>query len=148
MNGVEIRRITPPFTPDWKALVDESLLDGYRHVKRLADDYSVGSNLFDRPGEALFAAFMYDKLAGVGGLNQDPYAVGHDVGRVRRVYVSVDYRRYGIGRMIMDEIIAEARRHYILLTLRTNNPVADSFYRSLGFTNEPKYTDSSHYLAL
>jgi hypothetical protein len=82
LKDVVIRRITPPFTPDWSALVDESLLDGYRHVKRLADDYSSGSNLFDQPGEALFAAFLQDKLAGVGGLNQDPYAEGHNVGRV------------------------------------------------------------------
>ncbi|WP_307205381.1 GNAT family N-acetyltransferase [Paenibacillus harenae] len=82
------------------------------------------------------------------GLNQDPYANSNEVGRVRRLYVSSRVRRFGIGKMLMDSVIAEARKCYTMLVLKTDNPVADVFYHSIGFTviTDPK--NETHYLRL
>lgn len=131
-----IRLILPTSSPDWDELVDESLFEGYKHVKRLADDYRSGTNRFDQPGEALYGAFVQDKLVAVGGLNQDPYSETRDIGRVRRVYVLPAYRRYGIGRKLMEAIVQEATRHYRIVTLRTDNPDADALYQSIGFRRD------------
>jgi GNAT superfamily N-acetyltransferase len=81
-------------------------------------------------------------------LNQDPYLNRKDVGRVRRLYVSQRVRRFGIGRMLMDSVITEARRNYKMLVLKTDNPIADTFYRSIGFSVNINSENESHFLQL
>ncbi|RAP75264.1 GNAT family N-acetyltransferase [Paenibacillus montanisoli] len=115
-------------------LVIESESEGYRHIRRLLDDYANGRNRFAEAGEALYAAVLHNRIIGVCGLNRDPYRPGVRSGRVRRLYVRQAYRRFGAGRKLMDAVIEEAKKHYTSLLLRTTNPEADCFYRSLGFT--------------
>ena len=38
--------------------------DGWRFVRRLADVWAAGTNRFDRPGEALFAARVEGSILG------------------------------------------------------------------------------------
>jgi hypothetical protein len=45
----------------------------------------------------------------------------------------VDHRRKGIGTQLAHAVIGAARGHFARLRLRTDNPIADAFYRSLGF---------------
>ncbi|QGQ94182.1 GNAT family N-acetyltransferase [Paenibacillus psychroresistens] len=129
-------------------LVNESLSEGHRHISRLLEEYSNGENRFSEEGEALFAVFLKDRIIGIGGLNKDPYLKENSIGRVRRLYVLKEYRKLGAGRGLMDRIIQEARKHYTAIVLNTNNPVADKFYSSLGFSNHPTYLNSTHYLPL
>jgi len=70
---VQIERLTevPPGLFD--LLVAESESAGYRLVRRLADEWASGENRFDRPGEALFAAWVDGHLFGTCGLYVDPY---------------------------------------------------------------------------
>ncbi|WP_246070688.1 GNAT family N-acetyltransferase [Paenibacillus kobensis] len=131
-----------------RSLVEESLSEGHRHLQRLVHDYEAGTNLFDQPGEALFIAYRGGEIIGICGLNRDPNEHRSETGRVRRLYVTPQTRRYGVGRQLMKEVISEARLHYPLLILRTDNPAADLFYRSLGFSVEPDSEHYSHYLQL
>jgi GNAT superfamily N-acetyltransferase len=128
-------------------LVDESINEGFRHMKRLFDDYENGTNRFNNQGEALLTAIHNNRIIGVCGLNQDPYS-SDDLGRVRRMYVSQDYRRQGIAKLMMDVILKEARKHYQVIVLKTDNPVAEKFYLSLGFAIDTSNDKVSHYLEL
>ena len=93
-------------------LVAESEQFGHAFVRRLVDEWVSGRNRFDRPGEALFAARMDGRTIGVCGLNVDPYADVPRVGRVRHLYVLSAFRSSGIGRQLVDTIIAEARNPF------------------------------------
>lgn len=129
-------------------LAEDSVREGHRHIRRLIDDYGTGTNRFDRPGEILLGAVLGGKIVGVCGLNRDPYSHNPRVGRVRRVYVRPGYRRNRVGHRLMAAIIEEAKQHYTLLTLFTESPEADRFYRSLGFHAEPGEGNVSHRLEL
>ncbi|MEC0265531.1 GNAT family N-acetyltransferase [Paenibacillus anseongense] len=129
-------------------LAEESAREGFRHLGRLMNEYANGSNQFDQDGEALFIAKLGSDIVGVCGLNRDHYTNGADVGRVRRLYVMPSVRRFGIGRMLLASVIAEARKSYHLLVLKTDNHQADVFYRSLGFSMNSDSDHHTHFLVL
>ena len=106
---------------------------GSRIVRRLVDEWAARANRFDRPGEALFGAWMTGRLVGVCGLNVDPYAGDARVGRVRHLYVLTPMRRHGVGRQLVTEVIRAAGGRFDSLRLRTNNPAAARLYEVLGF---------------
>ena len=132
----------------FEVLRAESEQAGLRFLRRLADDWASGVNRFHRPGEALFAARMGDELVAVGGLNVDPYATTPRVGRVRHVYVLSGYRRSGIGRQLVAEIIGAARGRFDSLRLSTANPDAARLYERLGFRPSCDDTHCTHVLEL
>lgn len=148
MNGIGIRKIDHLDTGILKRLVQESGREGFRHIQRLVDEYEAGKNRFHQAGEALFIAFRNGDAVGVCGLNQDPYSLSPDTGRVRRLYVSPSVRRLGIGRMLMQSVMAEAEQHFAWLVLRTDNSAADAFYRSLGFSAVSDSEHASHCIKL
>ncbi|WP_236290737.1 GNAT family N-acetyltransferase [Paenibacillus allorhizoplanae] len=55
--------------------------------------------------------------------------MGRNVGRVRRLYVSASVRRFGVGRMLVQSVIAEARNYYQILVLK---PIIQSRIAHLG----------------
>jgi GNAT superfamily N-acetyltransferase len=135
------------FDLDW--IVKESKEDGFRFVERLVNDYKNGSNTFNHSGEGLFGVFTEDNvLVAIGGLNKDPYSNEQDIGRLRRFYVSKEYRRNGIGKLLVKKIIDEAKRDYKILVLHTDTEQADKFYTSLGFSRGNLYQNSSHFMEL
>ncbi|WP_193726822.1 GNAT family N-acetyltransferase [Paenibacillus guangzhouensis] len=79
-------------------LLEESISEGYKFVQKLIDDYTVGSNKFNRSGETLFVAIIDEEVVGIGGLNIDPYLDLNDVGRLRHLYVLPRYRSSGVGK--------------------------------------------------
>jgi GNAT superfamily N-acetyltransferase len=129
-------------------LVADNNAEGWDFLNRLAAEYASGHNRFDQPGEALFLACKGEVVIGIGGLNRDPYSHDSLVGRVRHVHVLATHRRRGVGRRLMQAILTEARGHFRLLTLRTFNPAAAAFYRSLGFHTEPPIPHATHHLEL
>lgn len=122
--------------------------EGFGFVRRLHRDYVNGTNRFDRDGEALFLAKVFDDVVGVGGLNRAPYVRDRSVGRVRRVYVLPNFRRQGVAGLLLSAIVKEAKQHYTMLTLRTTNPWANEFYESLGFSPQPFHESATHHLRL
>lgn len=124
-----------PLVPDSAAiqeLREKSLAEGFSMLRRLQDHWRDGSNTFSKPGEAFFGVFEGASLAGVGGLNVDPYLAGSGSGRVRHVYVAPLFRRHGVGRLLLEAIVARARGEFAVLNLRAPD-AAHAFYEALGF---------------
>ena len=121
-----------PTTPAFDALKEESRLEGYWMLVRLADGWSSGRNKFLKRGEALYGAWHGRDLAGVCGLNIDPYFGARDQGRVRHLFVGARHRRSGLGRMLVETVIDRARRYFAVLNTRAPQE-AFAFYERLGF---------------
>src|SRR5438128_1327228 len=86
--------------------------------------------------------------SGACGLNVDPYTAEGRVGRVRHLYVLEAYRRHGVGRQLVAEVIGAARGSFDRLRLRTANPEAARLYESLGFAPCAGEADCTHALDL
>lgn len=138
---------------DIQPLLLESRTQNYRFVDRLVDEYVDGSNRFGLLGEALYAAYVDNRMVGIGGLNRDPY-VGEaedgdmGVGRVRHLYVLSDWRGRGVGGSLMEQITDEARQQFAVLTLRTFSPDAANFYVAIGFEATADVESVTHRLVL
>jgi len=132
-DGTGTRQYTYVPVGSLGALLAESERAGFRFVSRLVDEWVSGANRFDRSGEALFAAWVDGQVAGVCGLNIDPYSADGRVGRVRHLYVLAELRRHGIGRQLVAEVVRAAQSGFDILRLRTGNPSAARFYEALGF---------------
>jgi GNAT superfamily N-acetyltransferase len=130
------------------ALVAESEEVGLRFVRRLLDEWASGANRFAQPGEALFAARVGGRLVGVCGLNIDPYADDARIGRVRHLYVLSAFRRRGVGRHLVAQVIETARGRFDRLRLRTENAGAARFYEALGFRPSGGAVDYTHVMEL
>jgi GNAT superfamily N-acetyltransferase len=125
-------------------LIAESEQHGLAFVRRLADEWTDGTNRFDRPGEALFVNRIAGRIVGVCGLNVDPYTAEPNVGRVRHLYVLSPYRRLGVGRALVSDVVDAARGRFRRLRLRTGDPGAAHFYETLGFRPEAHLGDCTH----
>src|SRR5260370_34698880 len=106
------------------SLVAESEGEGWRFVRWLSDEWAAGSNRFDRPGEALFAAWASEVLVGVCGLNVDPYAADSTIGRVRRLYVARASRGHGGGWRLVQAVVQAARGRFRAVRVRAEDPEA------------------------
>ena len=145
---IRIIRITRLDLKAIQPLVDENTAEGWLFLGKAVLAYEDGRNRFENPGEALFMAELQGRPIGLGGLNIDPYLGDTRIGRVRHVHVLKAHRAQGVGHMLLASIIDEARKNFKLLTLRTTNPVADKFYRKLGFVNLPSINNATHHLQL
>jgi len=133
-SGPATIEILADLPPDHaRDLLADSDAAGSRIVRRLVDEWAEGTTRFDRPGEALFGAWVAGRLVGVCGLNVDPYAGAPRVGRVRHLYVLTSFRGRGVGRQLVARVIACARDRFDSLRLRTNNEAAARLYAALGF---------------
>ena len=119
--------------PGVAELVADAEATGARFIRRLVSEWHDGSNRFDRRGEALFGAWLDNRLAGVCGLNIDPYAGDDRIGRVRHLYVVSAVRSLGVGRSLVGHVVDAARGRFTALRLRTTNPLAARVYEALGF---------------
>ena len=124
----------------------ESSREGFRFIERLCEEWASGSNRFNAPGEALFAAISNGQVVGICGLNRDPYASDPRIGRVRRLYVAPAQRRHGVGRALLETVVTHARRHFSLLRVRSE--AASEFYTAQGFRRIASDKDVTHVLEL
>ncbi len=138
-----IIRLDPELLAELRA---SSLSEGFKFVDRLMREWESGANRFERPGEALFCCQIDGVVAGICGLNCDPYAADERVGRVRRLYVFPKYRKQGLGKALLQAVIAEARGRFELLHLRTE--AAAAFFESNGFRPTESTKDVTHLLEL
>jgi GNAT superfamily N-acetyltransferase len=144
---VQLRPITPG-TIGFSELESESLWYGFRMLDKLRQGWERDADLrFGRPGELLAGAFLGDTLIGIGGRSIDPYSGDLRIGRVRHVYVSERQRGAGIGRLLVENVMDDARRHFSRLTLRAP-PAAFGFYEHLGFSRVEGLETATHHLLL
>ncbi|PSJ60607.1 GNAT family N-acetyltransferase [Kumtagia ephedrae] len=126
-----IKRLDPDHEA-FAALAEESRKEGFWMLVTLANNWEDGRNRFDKRGEALFGAWLEKELAGVCGLNVDPYVKGRREGRVRHLYVGTAHRMNGVGRQLVWSAIDKARKHFPVLNTRSAQ-TAFGFYEALGF---------------
>ncbi|MEK3888061.1 GNAT family N-acetyltransferase [Bacillus sp. FSL K6-3431] len=144
-----IERVTSLEQYELDLLIDDSLSEGYKFIKRLVDEYATGSNRFDKSGESLYVAKINDEVIGIGGLNIDPYLSLPNVGRVRHLYVLRQNRGTGVGKKLLNTIIDEARKHFRTLRLSsTDNLVAENLYIKCGFSKVEGIHKASHILEI
>lgn len=125
--GIQVEKLT--HVDGFDEFARLAAADGFVFVERLLVQWRSGENRFDRPGEVLFGAFFEGQVVATMGLNWQREGVG----RVRPVYVHPDFRRRGVARRLMEEVIAFGREHYGELILYTGTEEASLFYQSLGF---------------
>jgi len=119
--------------PGFATLRDAALAEGWRMLRVLEEDLDAGTLRFDGPGEALFAAWRGEALAGIGGVTADPYAGAAHVARVRRLYVAPPHRGRGAGRGLVEAAAATAAAHGFD-AIRVRAPAAAGrFYEACGF---------------
>jgi putative acetyltransferase len=124
-----------PDAPDAVALIDE--LDAHlasfypsRH------GFSVDKLL--RDGVLFFVARDEGRAAGCGGV----LIVGRDYAEVKRMYVRPAFRGRGLGRLMLDHLIAHARQHgltVIRLETGIHQREAIALYERRGFRRIPPF---------
>lgn len=129
-------------------LIIESQNEGTLLVRRLVNDWTFGTNRFDKEGEVLLLAKDKNVIVGLCGLNIDPYYPLPSLGRVRHLYVLSSQRRLGIGSQLIKQIIERARQHFKVLNLRTNSAEANKFYLAQGFQRSYERPECTHILYL
>jgi GNAT superfamily N-acetyltransferase len=144
------RYLLSPLTPEaegFAELLAESRRDGFRMLQRLADEWENGVNRFDRRGEILFGVFDAGRVVGTGGRNIDPFQDDGKTGRVRHLYVAERLRKTGMGRLLIQNICADAGRYFTRLHLRAPES-AFGFYEHLSFTCITGIDTATHQLIL
>ncbi|OOR03181.1 GNAT family N-acetyltransferase [Bacillus mycoides] len=129
-------------------LIQESTKEGFNFLIKLINEYESKRNTFSKTGECLYGIFRGDTLIGIGGLNQDPYTKVNKIGRLRRFYIAKDYRRKGLGRLLLGRILSDAKIYFTIVVLHTDTKQGDQFYISSGFVKGTMYVGTSHYLNL
>ena len=94
-------------------LCAEARAEGYRFVDRMVNEWKAGTTRFDRDGEALLAAYAEQTLAAIGGITIDPVVAG--ALRLRRFYVCSAFRSQGIGRQLVQALVAPHAGRIILV---------------------------------
>ena len=133
MEGLLITSYARNGPPDVADLLGASLEEGHGLVRRTLDEWVDATNRFDKPGEVFFLALVGESSAGMCGLNVDSFGNDPLLGRIRHLYVLPGFRRNGIGTALVNACIRHAHGRFHRLRLRTFDPVAASFYESIGF---------------
>ncbi|CAI3113635.1 Amino-acid acetyltransferase [Acinetobacter calcoaceticus] len=110
--------------------------EGFRFINRLIDEYQSGQNCFDQEGEALYSMQYANQLIAIGGINT---TLNKDMGRLRRFYVHPEYRRHGMGELLLRAIEEHAKKYFNEIVLYTDTHRAAAFYKKMGYseTNIP-----------
>jgi N-acetylglutamate synthase-like GNAT family acetyltransferase len=114
-------------------LVPASVHEGFEPLQWLCADWEAGANRFSGPGEAFYVARVHGRLAGVCGMNRDPFVDDPTVGRLRRLYVLPEFRRRAVGRRLVERALREATEHFGVVRLRTTDARSAAFFEALGF---------------
>jgi putative acetyltransferase len=105
------------------------------------------------PAGQLLLAYVGDALAGCGGLRALPESDHANACEMKRLYVRPAFRRFGLGRVLAEALLDEARRAgYSVMLLDTLDEMesARQLYATLGFEEVAPYyfnpIPGAHYL--
>lgn len=148
LKDMHIQQIENLMKYEFKYLVQESKEEGFKFLKKLINEYENELNTFNKSGECLYGIFQGEKLIGIGGLNADPYTENNKIGRLRRFYIAKDYRRIGLGKLLLNKLLSHAEKYFKVVVLHTDTKQGDVFYTVNGFVKREVYKRSSHYKVL
>src|SRR5512133_179384 len=126
--------------PEIKALLQEHL-EFSKATSPPESFHALDLEQLRKPEITFFTAWENSELMGCGALR----AMGSGEGEIKSMNTAYRHRRKGVARLMLEHIIAEARRcMYVRLYLETGSqPVyvpARQLYASLGFTECPPFT--------
>lgn len=138
----DVREISLPI-PGFDKLSKEAAADGHLFLNRMDVDWADGENQFSDPGELMLGVFDGEQLIAVGGLNICPYSDDLEIGRLRHLYVLKLFRKEGVAKTLVTEILAAAAGNFKIVRLRTINPAAIALYEKHGFSRST-HPQASH----
>lgn len=130
---INIQRVEAVPFAGFEALRLESEQEGYRFLLRLEEEWANAKNRFSLKGEGLFRITYEEELIGIGGITHDPYVLENNFGRLRRFYIKPNWRRKGIGQLLLEYILLESSLRFKEVSLRTDTNSASQFYEKNGF---------------
>ena len=131
---MRLEAVVDKLPADFETMRAEARAEGHAFLDRLANDWASGAMRFDRPGEALLAAYSEGVLAAIGGITVDPIVA--EALRMRRFCVRPAFRRTGIGGEIAQALLKRARSVPVV----TLNAALKSipFWETLGFVPQAR----------
>jgi GNAT superfamily N-acetyltransferase len=108
--------------------------EGYLFLDRLIREQKA-ADCFAGPGELLLGTFDGGRLVGIGGLHRDPYAGNSKIARLRRFYIAPYWRRRGIGKTLVGELLNGGRSVFEVVRLKAPDAAACRFYEAVGFAH-------------
>lgn len=132
----EIVPVRDALPPGFEILRHAADGEAFDMLATLAREWQSGVNRFDRPGEALLAAFDGSLLVGMGAMSLDPHVEG--ALRMRRFYVKPAYRRRGVGKALARALLERPEVAGRTVTLNAPHVEAARFWEALGFVRDPK----------
>ncbi|MGR5876884.1 GNAT family N-acetyltransferase [Bacillus pacificus] len=148
MKEIHIQQIEDLMLYEHNYLVQESKEEGFNFLIKLISEYENKINTFNKTGECLYGIFQGEKLIGIGGLNEDPYTENNKISRLRRFYILKNYRRIGLGKLLLNQLLSYAERILKVVVLHTDTKQGDAFYTANGFVKGELFKGSSHYKVL
>ncbi len=148
LKDIHIQQIEDLMIYESDYLVQESKDEGFYFLIKLISEYENKINTFNKTGECLYGIFQGEKLIGIGGLNADQYTENNKIGRLRRFYIAKDYRRIGLGKLLLNKLLSHAEKYFKVVVLHTDTKQGDVFYTANGFVKREVYKGSSHYKVL
>ncbi|KNZ31290.1 MAG: GCN5 family acetyltransferase [Methylibium sp. NZG] len=149
-------------SPDSPGSIDDARELLREYAGSLAVDLcfqSFDAELSTLPGEyaaptgQFLMAYVDGALAGCGGLRALPDTDYANACEMKRLYVRPAFRRFGLGRLLAQSLLDEARRagySVMLLDTLDDMEAARGMYASLGFEEIPPYyfnpIPGAHYL--
>lgn len=158
MDAPDIRLI-PADTPDWiggardifREYADSLGID--LSFQQFDDELASLPGRYGAPGGQLLLALVDGDIAGCGAFSPLPEADYPNACEMKRLYVRPAFRRFGLGRMLTQALLDDARRAgYSTMLLDTLDDMesARSLYATLGFHDIPPYyfnpIPGAHYL--
>lgn len=124
-----------------RALLAEHL-DNMRQLSPPESVHALDLPALVKPGITFWSVWSDSELLGCGALKE----LGSAHGEVKSMRTASPHRRKGVGRAMLQHIIAEARRRsYARLSLETGSTSAfqpaRTLYESFGFTYCPPFAD-------
>lgn len=130
------------FTEYTQMLIDgDSRFKEYLDIQNYDDEVDHLEKKYGPPGGRLYLAYVDSQVAGCIGMRK----LDEENCEMKRLYVKPEFRRNGLGKILVDRIISDAKkegyRHIFLDTL----PFLESalkMYKAYGFYEIPCYNDS------
>jgi ribosomal protein S18 acetylase RimI-like enzyme len=128
---IVVRPFQPADQPAVKTLILAGLSD---HWRRLDPDKNpdLDDVATSYAGATFLVAYREDELVGTGAL----VPLSSTTAEIKRMSVAAKYRRQGIGRLLLDHLLAQARSHgcdHIQLETTATWQQAINFYQKAGF---------------